>query len=281
MINRDSIIVGGNRKNGKKNCKALLRKCRPMVKTIRNEIKELTKDNFIDFIKSNYIAVIYVYDSSFSDFLRGVCKKLREKFPNQVKFGEIDISKIEKDDFISKMYIGLRQMDLGRSPDEPVLNGYYLFIDGNIAGYHSGFMDIEKDKLQYIFGGIVGFISLLKWDEKGLNEAIRIAEMGAVNRVVSFFVQQIRQSEAQRQWREEWRERQAQNDYNELQRAYSILGATEKSTDDEVKKAFRDLIKENHPDKFPVDSNKQEHATRITSEITRAYHLIMNFRQRN
>ena len=64
---------------------------------------------------------------------------------------------------------------------------------------------------------------------------------------------------------------------SQLEAAYKALGVTPKNTDSEIKKVYRKLVSENHPDKLigqgmPEDMIKL--ATERTQEIRKAYELI-------
>ncbi len=55
---------------------------------------------------------------------------------------------------------------------------------------------------------------------------------------------------------------------------YSILGVGRDASDDEIKKAYRDLARKNHPDRFINDPKKAEEATNRMQEINAAYDAI-------
>jgi DnaJ like chaperone protein len=68
---------------------------------------------------------------------------------------------------------------------------------------------------------------------------------------------------------------------NDLDTAYAALGVTRDSTDAEIKRAYRKLMSENHPDKLigqgvPEDMIKL--ATERSQEIQTAYNLIKDAR---
>ena len=72
------------------------------------------------------------------------------------------------------------------------------------------------------------------------------------------------------------------NSANQLETAYKALGVTSKNTDAEIKKVYRKLVSENHPDKLigqgmPDDMIKL--ATERTQEIQKAYELIQQSRK--
>ena len=58
---------------------------------------------------------------------------------------------------------------------------------------------------------------------------------------------------------------------------YQILGVPEKSTDEEVKKAYRRLALEHHPDRNPNDPKSEERF----KEITEAYGVLMDPQKRS
>lgn len=68
---------------------------------------------------------------------------------------------------------------------------------------------------------------------------------------------------------------------NRLQAAYELLGVTEKSTASEIKKAYRRLMSQHHPDKLAAKGLPPEMAkmaTEKTQEIRTAYDLIREAR---
>ena len=58
---------------------------------------------------------------------------------------------------------------------------------------------------------------------------------------------------------------------------FSILGVTREASDDEIKKAYRNLARENHPDKF-TDPAERARAEEKMKEINAAYEEIQKIR---
>lgn len=61
-----------------------------------------------------------------------------------------------------------------------------------------------------------------------------------------------------------------------LRKSYSILGVQYGSDIEVVRKRWKELLKENHPDKFP-DPKDRERATKISAKINEAYQEIENY----
>lgn len=71
------------------------------------------------------------------------------------------------------------------------------------------------------------------------------------------------------------------NEPSHTREAYDVLGVTKKASDEEVKKAYRRLLSQYHPDKLVSKGLPEEmmkFATEKTGEITRAYETIKEAR---
>jgi DnaJ like chaperone protein len=70
---------------------------------------------------------------------------------------------------------------------------------------------------------------------------------------------------------------------NNLADAYSVLGISENASDTELKKAYRRLMSQNHPDKLVAKGLPEEMMTvakKKTQKIAKAYELIRESRKK-
>jgi len=66
--------------------------------------------------------------------------------------------------------------------------------------------------------------------------------------------------------------------------AYKVLGVSPQDSDDDIKKVYRKLMSENHPDKLAgrgLPESMREMAEERTREITHAYDVIKDARSAN
>jgi len=60
---------------------------------------------------------------------------------------------------------------------------------------------------------------------------------------------------------------------------YEVLGVNENASDEEIKKAYRQLVKKYHPDRYPNGSRQQEAATEKLKQVNAAYDMVTKMRQ--
>jgi curved DNA-binding protein CbpA len=61
---------------------------------------------------------------------------------------------------------------------------------------------------------------------------------------------------------------------------YEILGVEETTTAEEIRKAYKKLAIELHPDRFPDDPAKRDEATALFSKVTNAYNILKDEEER-
>ena len=89
------------------------------------------------------------------------------------------------------------------------------------------------------------------------------------------------QLQAQQRFYSHGRQQQARSQTSTLQDAYAVLGLTASASDAEVKKAYRKLMSQNHPDKLVAKGLPEEMMTLAkekTQKIRKAYEIITKSR---
>lgn len=61
----------------------------------------------------------------------------------------------------------------------------------------------------------------------------------------------------------------------DLTKYYTILGVSKGATKEEIKKAYRDLVKQHHPDKFANNPTEKEYHENKLKEINEAYEKLI------
>ncbi|WP_410207836.1 J domain-containing protein [Fusobacterium sp.] len=61
----------------------------------------------------------------------------------------------------------------------------------------------------------------------------------------------------------------------DLTKYYTILGVSKEATKEEIKKAYRDLVKQHHPDKFANNPTEKEYHENKLKEINEAYEKLI------
>ena len=58
---------------------------------------------------------------------------------------------------------------------------------------------------------------------------------------------------------------------------YEILGLSKTASDDDIRKAYRKLTLQYHPDRFANDPDKQKAATEVTRKLNEAYNGLRRY----
>lgn len=62
---------------------------------------------------------------------------------------------------------------------------------------------------------------------------------------------------------------------------YEVLGVSQNATEEEIKAAYRKLVKKYHPDRFASDPEKQAAASEKLKQVNAAYDMITKMKQGN
>jgi hypothetical protein len=201
------------------------------------------------------------------------------KTMHQGAVGWIDASKIDLGDHATSSWIDAQHERLGRPAGASVRLGYYLFLDGQVAAYHSGLVDFKRDKLS-LGAGLVAAIAGLCWENTFLlNGAFRATHFQASLRVLQFFEAAItgRQPHAPH-WASPPPPPAQEAAIDPVELAFEVLGLAPSATQDEVKARYRALAKEWHPDRFTNDAPKFTEAGARMTQINAAYSVVCDAR---
>jgi DnaJ like chaperone protein len=135
-----------------------------------------------------------------------------------------------------------------------------------------GAMDSKEEKLLL---HICGQLRVSHFDYERLKMRV-LAQQRFQNRDYQY--QDQGQYQRQRQHQQPYRREQSS-----LQDAYEVLGLTSSASDEEVKKAYRRLMSQNHPDKLVAKGLPEEMmklAKEKTQKITKAYETVQQSRKK-
>lgn len=172
----------------------------------------------------------------------------------------------------------------GKSPDFPlddVLAQFYqechrradlirMFLEIQIQeAFADGSMDNKEEKLLLYICDRLRITSI---------EYERIKIRVQAQRRFNYQYQYQHQNEYQKHSKQSSR-----REYSNLEDAYEVLGLTSAASDDQVKKAYRRLMSQNHPDKLVAKGLPEEMmklAKEKTQKITKAYETIQQARKK-
>ncbi len=183
-------------------------------------------------------------------------------------------------DAFSRDWLHARQRALGWLEIEFVPEGYYLFVDGEVRDYNAGMIDTSKDGLSMLFGAIAGLDALLSKKGKSFRQAIEYAHAQASLRVIAAFSGVV--------VREVMRRRFANAAAppppppvparDELLDAFDVLGLDSAATERELKRRYRELMSEHHPDRHAGEPDAALAANVRAQEINKAHSVICSRR---
>ncbi|MFN7014536.1 MAG: J domain-containing protein, partial [Bacteroidia bacterium] len=181
-------------------------------------------------------------------------------------------------DIFVQSLIGEKMINIGLDGSDSVLPGYYLFKDSRLVGYHPGTFDISKldpsvQKTTLWFGIAMGVLSGIttKSFATGLLTFSAVMDASTGMNIFKFF-KEILESKSEL----DIRRRQKIVFLTEIDKAYALLRVSKTATDEEVKKAWKRMLVEFHPDKSKDDKEKR---TKLTVSINEAYEIIMSHRK--
>jgi hypothetical protein len=188
----------------------------------------------------------------------------------------VDINEIDLADDATRSWIDAQHAQMGRPTGLPVRPGYYLFRGGQVWAYHSGLIDLKRDKLS-LGVGIAAVLAGLYWQRPALVDgAINAANLQASVRVLLCFEAAITGQQPHATYQAP---PSPEGDaIDEVGLAFEVLELAPSATQDEVKARFRALAKEWHPDRITNNAPKAAEADVRMSQINVAYSVICEAR---
>jgi hypothetical protein len=230
------------------------------------------------FISDNKLCVIKAGLEETVDFNSTLNNQLNQFYKANLKIGFINIENLDYANAFVQSLIGERMINIGLDGSETMLPGYYLFKDSRLVAYHPGTFDISKldvgEQKAYLWiGAIAGVLSGLS--QKSFASALltfsATMEVPTGMSIFKFF-KEVLESKNEL----DIKRKQKLVFLTEIDNAYALLKVSKTATDEEVKKAWKSMLKEFHPDKSKED---KEGRTKLCVSINEAYEIIMNHRK--
>ncbi len=239
---------------------------------------QLNSTEFSKFIVGHKFCVVKAGLDEKLNFNSTLHSQLKQFYKITLGTAVIDIHSIEYSNTFIISLIGDQMERIGIDRSAAMLPGYYLFKDSRLVAYHPGTFDISKldinvQNTSIWFGIVMGVISGIA--TKSFTSALltfsATMEVPTGMNIFKFF-KEILESKSEL----DTRRKQRFVFLNEIDKAYSLLKIEKSATDDEVKKAWKNMLKEFHPDKSTTD---KEERTRLCVHINEAYEIIVNHRK--
>lgn len=234
--------------------------------------------NFFHFIDNNKITVIKAGLEEVLDFNATLNSQLNQFYKDTIKIGLINIESLDYTDESVRSLIGEKMINIGLESSDKMSPGYYLFKNSRLIAYHPGTFDISKldPEIQkatmwtgIVLAAIAGFSGKSFATALLTFSAIMDASTG-MN--ISKFFKEVLESKDE----VDILKKQKAVFLSEIDKAYAFLKVSKFASDDEVKKAWKKMQKEFHPDSSKTDKEKR---TIISARINETYQLIVNHRK--
>lgn len=231
-----------------------------------------------NFVKNNKLCVIKLGHGENENFNSTLSSQLRQSYKLMLKIGFTNSEDLDYNDPFFQSLTSQQMINIGLESSDSVVPGYYLFKESRLVAYHAGTFDISKldhnsQKDYFRFGLVLSVISGLiqkSWTAGLLTFAATMEAPTGIS-IFNFFKEIL---EAKNEV--EIRKRQKQVFHDEISKAYAFLKVSKSATDEEVKKAWKNMLKEFHPDKSIDD---KEARTKICVSINEAYEIILSNRK--
>lgn len=245
---------------------------------MKTEPIQIFSADFFHFINSNKITVIKAGLEEVLDFNATLNSQLNQFYKDTIKIGYINIESLDYADEFVRSLIGEKMINIGLESSDKMSPGYYLFKNSRLVAYHPGTFDISKLDPQVqkatLWTG-VALAVIAGFSNNSFASALLTfsATMDASTGMnISKFFKEVLESKDE----VDILRKQKRIFLSEIEKAYEFLKVSESASDDEVKKAWKTMQKEFHPDGSITDIEKR---TKISARINEAYELIVNHRK--
>ncbi|WP_130736792.1 J domain-containing protein [Flavobacterium sp. J27] len=245
---------------------------------MKTEPIQIASVDLFKFIDNNKISVIKAGLEEVLDFNSTLNSQLNQFYKNTIKIGFINIESLDYTDEFVRSLIGEKMINIGLESSDKMLPGYYLFKDSRLVAYHPGTFDISKLDPQVqkatIWTGIALAVIAGLSDKSFATALLTFSATldASTGMNISKFFKEILESKDE----VNILKKQKAVFLTEIDKAYAFLKVSKFASDDEVKKAWRNMQKEFHPDASKTDKDKR---TIISAHINEAYELIVNHRK--
>lgn len=245
---------------------------------MKTEPIKLTTTDLSNFVNGNSFCVIKAGLEEKANFNTTLNIQLSQFYKASLKIGFITTTTLDYQDVFVQSLIGEKMTRIGLESSDTLLPGYYLFKNSRLVAYHPGTFDISKldpnvQKASMKFGLAIAVISGLL--QKSFTAALltfsATMEVPTGMNIFQFF-KEILEAKSD----VDTRQRQKQVFLDEVDKAYAFLKVSKTATDEEVKKAWKAMLKQFHPDKNMEDEDSRN---KICISINEAFDIIMNHRK--
>lgn len=237
---------------------------------VRDSVRKVLPLDVPTFVKATRVAVLKV------DLFDPRGDQVLAYFKGRAGVGWVDWTQIDHDTLAARWWIDAQHHHLGWGADQLVRMGYYVFVDGDVCGYHLGEIDFKRDGISLTLGLASIALGLISDNDRWFGAAAHAAQVQAAARVNVFFEERIARAVASQP-------RSAPPPPppvppGDVTAAFHALGLPPSANHAEVKAKYRSLAREHHSD-FVVDDAKKKEADHRMAELNAAYSIICSIRR--
>jgi len=236
-------------------------------------INTILSEELFESLKDNSVTVLYATAGTPITFNSTLLQQLKQFSKDPISTICLLLDTVDYTNIHVQKLISSDMQNIGLPENQTLLPGYYLFKENNLVAYHPGTFDVSRlnKELQNTLSLTYGIIAITtaiftKSFSNGLIALAHGAESSTGYNIYQFFQDVLNETKNINIWK-----RQADLFQTELSKAYTVLDVSPLSSDEQIKKAWKEKLKIYHPDKSMTD---KETRTKMTVQINAAYELI-------